>query len=82
MMTASDTLATVPPSVQLTLLGIGALFLAKKTLDFLPLVSSLVLGGTSVRSSPPAADSSSEDAYSCIHQTCRTAAQWLTSIDL
>ena len=53
MMTASDILAAVPPSVQLTLLGIGALFLAKKTLDFLPLVSSLVLGGTNVSSPVP-----------------------------
>lgn len=51
MMTASDILATVPPSVQLTLLGIGAIYLAKKALDVLPLLSSLVLGGTNVRAS-------------------------------
>lgn len=52
MMTASDILATVPPSVQLTLLGVGAVYLAKKALDVLPLLSSLVLGGTNVRASP------------------------------
>ena len=49
MITTSDILAMVPAPVQLTLLGIGALYLAKKALDALPLLSSLVLGGTNVR---------------------------------
>ncbi|KAI2620761.1 NAD(P)-binding protein [Hypomontagnella submonticulosa] len=50
MDTITDALASIPPSVQLTFAGIGALFAATKLLSFLRLfLGTFVLSGTNLR---------------------------------
>lgn len=53
VMTASDIMDAVPPSVQILFLAIGVICLVKKIYDWTRLVSSFILPGTNVRADPP-----------------------------
>lgn len=53
IMTASEILDAVPPSVQMLFFAIGVICLIKKFLDWIPLLFSFILPGTNVRPLSP-----------------------------